>query len=128
MEQNTWIFSDPGISFSASSGRITIYKTTLTALNHPPYFRFLFDTQQLQFAVEICGFASSGSHHLPEDTLREYHDIKSKDMVRFVYQTCGWDKRFTYRIKGITMPQRRMVVFDLRTAERVSQTGIVSPD
>lgn len=41
MKQIVWNHSDPGISFAAPSGRITIFKTTLKALGYPPYFRFL---------------------------------------------------------------------------------------
>lgn len=119
MEHITWGHSDLGISFAASSGRITIFKTTLKALNYPPYFRFLLDTEHKQFGIECCGFASSGSHQLPEENAEEHCGIKSKDMVRFIYQTCGWDAKSTYRIKGIAVPDRRMIVFDLTAALRV---------
>ncbi|MDD7517075.1 hypothetical protein [Ruminococcus flavefaciens] len=121
MEQTVWNQSDLGISFAASSGRINIFKTTLKALGYPPYFRFLLDTDHKQLGIECCGYESDGSHTLPDDHTQEYYTVNSKDMVRFIYQTCGWDKRFTYRIKGIAIPDRRMVVFDLTTALKVAE-------
>lgn len=53
MEHITWDHNDLGISFAASSGRITIFKTTMKALNYPPYFRFLLDTDHKQFAAAL---------------------------------------------------------------------------
>ena len=41
------------------------------------------------------------------------------------YQTCGWDKKSTYRIKGIAVPDRSMVVFDLTAALRVQEGHLV---
>lgn len=121
MEQTVWTQSNLGISFAASTGRITIFKTTLKALGYPPYFRFLLDTDHKQFGIECCGYESDGSHQLPDEITEEHYDIKSMDMVRFIYQTCGWDKRFTYRIKGIAIPDRRMVMFDLTMALKVAE-------
>lgn len=121
MEHIVWNHSDLGISFAASSGRINIFKTTLKALNYPPYFRFLLDTDHKQFGIECCGYESDGSHALPDDYTQEYYTVNSKDMVKFIYQTCGWDKRYTYRIKGIAAPNCRMVVFDLTTALKVAE-------
>lgn len=123
MEQTTWDYSDPGISFAISYGRITIFKTTLKALNYPPYFRFLLDTDHKQFGIECCGYESDGSHQLLDVMTREHYDIKSMDLVRFIYETCGWDKKYTYRINGIAMPDHRMIVFDLTTALKVAEFG-----
>ncbi|MCR5601279.1 MAG: hypothetical protein K6G33_11135 [Ruminococcus sp.] len=121
MDQAVWNSNDLGISLAAFSGRITIFKTTLKALNYPPYFRFLLDIDHKQFGIECCGYKSEGSHQLPEKMTREHYDIKSMDMVKFIFQTCGWDKKYTYRIKGIAMPEHRMIVFDLTTAQKVAE-------
>lgn len=42
-------------------------------------------------------------------------------MVRLIYQICGWNVKSTYRIKGIAVPDRRMVLFDLTAAMRVAE-------
>ena len=125
MEYIAWDHNDLGISFAASAGRITIFKTTLTALEYPPFFRFLLDTENKQFGIERCEFESSGSHQLPEEMPQERYDIKSKDMVKFIYRICGWDTSSTYRIKGIAIPDQHMVVFDLTAALRVTEKGLI---
>lgn len=125
MENLSWENADLGISFSAAYGRINVFRTTLKALGLPPYYRFLLDSTSKTLAVEKCSYKSSGSHHLPEDTSRDRYELKSMDMVRFIYQTCGWDVKSTYRIRGIAVPERSMVVFDLTTAYRVQEGHLV---
>ena len=125
MEYIAWDHSDLGISFAASAGRITIFKTTLTALEYPPFFRFLLDTENKQFGIERCEFESSGSHQLPEEMPQDHYDIKSMDMVKFIYRICGWDAASTYRIKGIAVPNQHIVMFDLTAALRVTRKGRV---
>ena len=125
MEYIAWDHNYLGISFAASAGRITIFKTTLTALEYPPFYRFLLDTENKQFGIECCEFESSGSHQLPEEMPQERYDIKSKDMVKFIYRICGWDTSSTYRIKGIAIPDQHMVVFDLTAALRVTEKGLI---
>lgn len=121
MENQSWESRDLGISFSILYGRINVFSNTLKAIGMPPYFRFLFDTEHKQFAVECCEYESSGSLQLSEDTSRDRYELKSMDLVRFVYQTCGWDPKLTYRIKGTAIPERGMVIFDLTTALKVAE-------
>ena len=44
-EYKNWDLTAPGISFSARTGRITIFKTTIEALGHPEYFHFRFSPE-----------------------------------------------------------------------------------
>lgn len=125
MENLSWENADLGISFSVAYGRITVFKTTLKAIGLPQYFRFLLDPENGKLAVEKCSYKSSGAHQLPEDTSHDGYELKSMDMVRFIYQTCGWDMKSTYRIRGIAVPDRDMVVFDLTTAYRVQEGHLV---
>ena len=125
MKYVTWNYNEPGISFSKSEGRINIFKTTLNALRYPSYFRFLFDKDNKKFAVECCDYESAGSHQLPEEIPKDHYNIKSMDMVRFIYQTCNWDIKMTYRIKGIAVPEQKMVVFDLNEALKVREGRLI---
>ena len=99
-EYIAWDYSSPGISFNVVSGRITIFKQTLVAMGYPEYFRFLFDPEEQFFGIEPCGIDDHGANRLPEEMPREHYDLKSKDLVRFVYRSCGWQKKLTYRIAG----------------------------
>ena len=59
---------------------------------------------------------------MPEHIKYNHHDLKSKDLVRFVYQTCGWKKNLTYRIPGEQIaPDSHTVYFDLRKALEVRE-------
>lgn len=124
MEKAAWEAKNLGINIALTCGRITIFRTTLKELGYPPYYRFLLDQEKKQFAIECCEFESSGSHQLPEER-REHYDVISIDLVRFIYRLCGWDKKSSYRIKGIAIPSRRMVVFDLAKALRYQEHKMV---
>ena len=45
-EYYTWNHTALGISFMISAGRITIFKTTLAALDYPEYYRFMFNSSK----------------------------------------------------------------------------------
>ena len=121
-EYIAWDYSIPGISFNIDSGRITIFKTTLVAMGYPEFFHFLFSPEDLAFGIEPCGIDDGGSTRLPDLINHEHYDLKSKDLVRFVYQTCGWGKKLTYRIPGERYaPDSRLVCFDLRRALEVHE-------
>lgn len=121
-EYVSWDYSAPGISFNVGSGRITIFKTTLEAIGYPEYFRFLFSPEDQVFGIEPCEMDDGGAHRLPEIVKRDHYDIKSKDLVRFVFQSCGWAKKLTYRVPGVRKaPDSHTVYFDLRQALEVHE-------
>ena len=111
-----WDYKSPGISFSAMSGRITLFKTTLAALDYPEYYRFLFNPESQMFAMQICGIDDDGAHRLPKADKEGRCEIKSIALVRFVYHICGWKKRNTYRIPGKVCQEERLVSFNLSEA------------
>ena len=115
-----WDFSAPGISFNMDRGRITIFKTTLVAMGHPEFFHFLFSPEDLVFGIEPCNIDDGGAKRLPDNLTREHYDIRSKDLVRFVFQTCGWQNNLTYRVAG-EQQTSGMVYFDLRQALEVHE-------
>ena len=121
-EYITWDFTVPGISFNIDSGRITIFKTTLKAMGFPEFFHFLFSPEDQVFGIEPCGIDDGGAYRLPEMIKNDHHDLKCKDLVRFVYQTCGWQKKITYRVPGVSpAPDSHTVYFDLRKALEVHE-------
>ena len=121
-EYINWDANVPGISFNVVSGRITIFKSTLKAMSYPEYFRFLFSPEDCVLGIEPCDIDDGGARRLPDEITREHYDIKSMDLVRFVYQTCGWRKKLTYRIAGEKYaPDSKLVVFDLRKAYEIHE-------
>ena len=125
-EYIVWDYSNPGISFSVATGRIRVFKQTLVVMGYPEYFRFLYDPEQQYFGIEPCGIDDKGANRLPEvnrhpdDSItREYYEIKSKDLVRFIYESCGWKKKLSYRIAGAV--DGRIVYFDLQKAYEIHE-------
>jgi len=112
----SWNYTTPGVSFKLSRGRITIFKTTLDTLGRPEYFQFMFSPEDKMFAIQACEMGDDGAHRMPEITSREYIDVNSKALVRFVYHTCGWKEKYTYRIPGIVHLEQRLISFDLLKA------------
>lgn len=121
-EYITWDYTQPGISFNIESGRITIFKQTLVEMGYPEFFRFLFSPEEMIFGIEPCGIDDGGAHRFPDKMLREHYDIKSKGLVRFVYDCCGWRTKLTYRIAGRRYaPDKCLVYFDLREAFEIHE-------
>ena len=118
-EYINWDYSVPGISFNVVTGRITIFKRTLEAMGYPEYFRCLFDPDNQFFGVEPCSIDDDGANWLPDELTRDHYDIKSKNLVRFVYKTCGWEKKLTYRIAGTV--DGSLVYFDLQKAYEIHE-------
>ena len=87
-------------TFNIDSGRITIFKQTLVEMGYSEFFRFLFSPEEMMFGIELCGIDDGGAHRSPDKMTREHYDIKSKELVCFVYRSCRWQKRLTYRIAG----------------------------
>lgn len=115
-------FETLGISFNVESGRIIIFKSTLKAMAYPKYFHFLFTPEEQMFAIEPCEYDAEGAYRLPDVITREHYDLKSKNLVRFIFRTCGWNKKLTYRIPGTQYaPDSHLVYFDLRKALEVHE-------
>lgn len=91
-------------------------------MGYPEFFRFRFSPEDMFFGIEPCGIDDGGAHRLPEEITREHYDIKSKGLVRFVYKTCGWQKKLTYRVPGEKFaPDSHLVYFDMRQAYEIHQ-------
>ena len=117
MDENyiSWDMKQPGISFCLTEGRITLFKSTLDALEYPEYYCFLFSPEDRLFAVQKCGMGDPGANRLG-DTKQENYNVKIMDLVRFIYHTCRWKEKVTYRIAGVSFPEDQAVQFDLESA------------
>ena len=76
--------------------------------------------QKVKDGERLAGKASASS---------DFDEIEGEDdgtdLVRFVYQTCGWGKKLTYRIPGARLSdESRLVCFDLRRAYEIHEGRI----
>jgi len=118
----TWDYSCPGISFQVGRGKIGIFKQTLMAMGSPEYFHFLFSPADKKFGIEPCGIDDEGAKHLRSEIDDEYNEISCKNLVRYVYKVCGWDRTISYRVPGrIYSSDSRLVYFDLQKALEIHE-------
>ena len=121
-----WESETPGISFCEKYGRITVFKKTLEALGYPACFRFLFDPTNNGFAVQSCEMDAEGAHRLPSLIDIEGMDIKSKALVRFVYRSCQWNRKISYRVPGRLVVSHNMICFDLNDALEIHEGRLLT--
>lgn len=126
MEQKMqWDISSPGISFCLEYGRILVFRKTLELLENPQYYRFLFNPDDRIFAVQSCNMNDPGAHKLPKLGSGDSYKIKSKDLVRFIYQCCNWAPKASYRIAGCFSQAEKLVLFELNAALELSEGKVV---
>jgi len=111
----------PGISFDFSNVRISIHRTTLRVIGFPEFYRFLLNLDKKMLAIQKCGIDDAGAHKLPRITKKDSCEVKSKDFVKLIYHTCGWDFYTTYRIAGIGYADEETVTFDLHDAMIINE-------
>ena len=105
-----------GMTLNVDEGRITIFRSTLEALGWPSHYRFLYNPQMNQIAVQVCSATDAGAHRVGK--LNEFSscEIKCVAFVRMIYKNAKWDKRRSYRMIGIPFPEQRLVSFQIQEA------------
>lgn len=66
MNERTWNQRMLGLTFNAVDGRITIFRSTLEELGWPTHYRFLYNREAKQVAVQNCTAEDVGSHKTPK--------------------------------------------------------------
>ena len=115
-EQKIWHAGVLGMTFSIDEGRITIFRSTLETLGWPSHYRFLYNPQMNQIAVQVCSAADAGAHRVGK--LNEFSscEIKCVAFVRMVYKDAKWNKHRSYRMIGSQFPEQRLVSFQIQEA------------
>lgn len=130
-EQKMWHAGILGMTLNVDEGRITIFRSTLEALGWPSHYRFLYNSQMNQIAVQVCSAADAGAHRVGK--LNEFSscEIKCVAFVRMIYKNAKWDKRRSYRMIGNPFPEQRLVSFQIQEALPIENgrvlDGTVSP-
>ena len=115
-----WAVDDLGITFTMRKGRIQIFKKTLEKIQFPEYCHFLFNTVEKTIAIQACDMDDKGAHRLIVDTGKRFRcEVNCTNLVRFVYQTCGWDEKYSYRILGTPRLEEQLIKYDLKLARKV---------
>ena len=116
MPAKTWQQNMLGITFRYADGRITVFRSALESIGRPEFYHFLYNPTKQMFAIQACGMDAEGANRVPKKNQDNRYEIKSKNLVRLIYQSCGWDRTRSYRLPGVEYPQQRLVNYDLRRA------------
>ena len=113
MNERTWNQRMLGLTFNVDDGRITIFRSTLEALGWPTHYRFLYNREAKQVAVQNCTAEDAGAHRTPKLTVSNSCEIKCVALVRMIYRDMRWNRNNTYRLEGKSVPRQQLVSFDL---------------
>lgn len=115
MNERIWNQRMLGLTFNVEDGRITIFRSTLEALGWPTHYRFLYNREAKQVAVQNCTAEDAGAHKTPKLTVSNSCEIKCVALVRMIYRDMRWNRDNTYRLEGKSIPRQQLVSFDLDT-------------
>ena len=86
MNERIWNQRMLGLTFNVEDGRITIFRSTLEALGWPTHYRFLYNREAKQVAVQNCTAEDAGAHKTPKLTVSNSCEIKCVALVRMIYR------------------------------------------
>lgn len=78
-----------------------------------PFFWIPEDTIPQRVRRASVPYDAEGANRVPKKNQDDRYEIKSKNLVRLLYQSCGWDRTRSYRLPGVEYPQQRLVNYDL---------------
>lgn len=105
MNERIWNQRMLGLTFNVEDGRITIFRSTLEALGWPTHYRFLYNREAKQVAVQNCTAEDAGAHKTPKLTVSNSCEIKCVALVRMIYRDMRWNRNNTYRLEGKKRPK-----------------------
>lgn len=110
---------------------LALSKLYVEALGWPSHYRFLYNPQMNQIAVQVCSATDAGAHRVGKLNELSSCEIKCVAFVRMVYKNAKWDKRRSYRMIGNLFPEQRLVSFQIQEALPIENgkvlDGTVSP-
>ena len=104
------------MTFCLRTGRITIFRSTLSVIGYPEFYRFLYNCKDRLLAIEPCAMNDPGSYAFAGVKKDDVYDIGSTDLIRMLYRDNGWNEEISYRVPGRTFPNEQIVEFDLTSA------------
>ena len=112
-ERKEWPVNAKGLTFDPVQERITIFRTTIEAIGTPEYYRFLFNPTRKKFAIQACAINDEGAEKMPKLRDGDCCYVRSALLVRYVFDTCSWNRELTHRVEGVLRPEQKLVEYDL---------------
>ena len=125
--QREWPVKAKGLTFDPFKGRIMLYKSTVEALGSPEYIRFLFNPLKKRFAVQVCSIKDDGAERMPKLGEGDNCYICCVALVRYVFNACNWNSKYTHRVEGVPYPDEKLIDYDLTQFWKVRWEEIEEP-
>ncbi len=83
----------------------------------------------MHLSIQPCSIEDDGAKQMPEENVDGHYEISSKNLIRYVYQICGWDKKLSYRVPGeVYESDRPLVHFDLQKAYELHEGRLLKTE
>lgn len=79
--------------------------------------------------MQVCEFGEDGYHIVPNFSRRDSrfsYEITSIELLRMIWEMCSWDENGTYHVIGTLYQKDKIVEFDLKQADRISDAEFES--
>ena len=115
--------ADTYISFYLRNNRIHIFVDALRGISSPKYVCFMLADDGNTLILAPYKKKDFHSHRVPQDV---YHGIRSFELAsmrlcQILTAEFGWDSSKSYRIPGRLVQDKKVVVFDLRSATKIGE-------
>ena len=113
--------TDTYISFYLRNNRIHIFVDALRRIGSPKYVCFMISDDGCTLIMRPYGKKDFHSHRVPQNV---YHGIggfnlTSIRLCQILTTEFGWNSDKSYRVPGYVDENRRIVVFNLRLANKI---------
>ena len=116
------------LSFSLKRRRVLIHRSALRALEQPQNIRFLLNKKKVRVAVQCCEAIDRDIFAVPDLKPSETFEISSINFLKVIYGLAKWDEERTYRVSGRLFKANRLIEFDLKDAETISDDDFVDQE
>ena len=115
------------ISIYGKCGKIHIFKSTIRAIGQPKFIRFRL-SQDGRVLLEPYDRITLTSFRVPKDLddMGSTMEVSTTALIRIIYQEWGFDTTKSYRIQGTLYEERQIAIFDISTAEKITETNKIN--
>ena len=115
------------ISLYGKCGKIHIFKSTIRAIVQPKFIRFRL-SQDGRVLLEPYDRITLTSFRVPKDLddMGSTMEVSTSALIRIIYQEWGFDTTKSYRIQGTLYEERQIAIFDISTAEKITETNKIN--
>jgi len=114
--------NDTCISFYLRTNRIHVFAEALRGIGSPRRICFLIAADGRSLLMRTYENRDLKSHKVPEEVYEggRSFEISSCKLCRILTELHRWDSKYSYRVPGLILKERRAVLFSLTEAEIIN--------